>query len=80
MLRRFLPMSRFLFVVYGCDGGRLLIPHIPGSPGSPEPPAQEASPGGVWQGTSSLGFGVVGFVSESGQFNLWRLLGPSVFP
>ena len=36
---------------------------------SPEPPAQEASPGGVWQGTSSLGFGVVGLVSESGQFH-----------
>jgi hypothetical protein len=27
------------------------------------------SPGGVWQGTSSLGFAVVGLVSESGQFH-----------
>ena len=35
----------------------------------PEPPATEASPGGVWRGTSSLGTGVVGLVSESGQFH-----------
>ena len=72
MLRRFLPISAILFVVSGCGGGRL-IPDIgspPGSPEPPEPPAQEASPGGVWQGTSSLGSGVVGLVSESGQFHL----------
>ena len=35
----------------------------------PEPPAPEASPGGLWQGTSSLGLEVVGLVTESGQFH-----------
>ena len=42
------------------------------SPRPPEPPATEASPGGVWQGTSSLGLVVVGLVSESGQFHFIR--------
>ena len=70
MLRRFLPMSAILLVVSGCGGGRL-TPELepPGPPEPPEPPTQ-ASPGGIWQGTSSLGFAVVGLVSESGQFHL----------
>ena len=78
MLRRSLPLSAILLVVSGCGGGGLPIPDIgspeppgtPEPPEPPEPPEQGASPGGVWQGTSSLGFGVVGLVSESGQFHL----------
>ena len=71
MLRRFLPMSAILLMVSGCGGGNVPIPDLgsPEPPEPPEPPTQEASPGGVWQGTSSLGFGVVGLVSESGQFH-----------
>ena len=72
MLRRFFPISAILLVVSGCGGGgNLPIPDIgsPEPPEPPEPPEQEASPGGVWQGTSSLGFAVVGLVSESGQFH-----------
>ncbi len=69
MLRSFLPMSAILLVVSGCGGGGQLPIAGPEPPGPPEPPAPEASPGGVWQGTSSLGFGVVGLVSESGQFH-----------
>jgi hypothetical protein len=62
-------MSAILLVVSGCGGGELPIPEFE-PPESPEPPAPEASsPGGVWQGTSSLGFGIVGLVSESGQFH-----------
>jgi hypothetical protein len=56
-------MSAFLLGVAGCGGGA--GPRIPG----PEPPEPEASAGGLWQGTSSLGFGVVGLVSESGRFH-----------
>ena len=78
MLRRFFPISAILLVVSGCGGGGLPIPDLgsleppapPAPPEPPEPPAQEVSPGGVWRGTSSLGFGVVGLVSESGQFHL----------
>ena len=66
MFRRFLPLSAFSLVVAGCGGGA--GPHIP-QPGPPEPPEPEASAGGLWQGTSSLGFGVVGLVSESGRFH-----------
>jgi len=66
MFRRLLPMSAFSLVVAGCGGGA--GPHIP-QPGPPEPPEAEASAGGLWQGTSSLGFGVVGLVSESGRFH-----------
>jgi len=61
-------MSATLLLVSGCGGGHLPIPE----PEPPEPPAPEASPGGVWQGTSSLGLGVVGLVSESGQFHFLR--------
>ena len=69
MFRRFLPLSAFSLVVAGCGGGA--GPHIPqpGPPEPPEPPEPEASAGGLWQGTSSLGFGVVGLVSESGRFH-----------
>jgi len=45
-------MSAILLVASGCGGGHLPLPE----PEPPEPPAPEASPGGVWQGTSSLGF------------------------
>jgi len=73
MLRSFLPMSAILLVVSGCGGGGNLPIPDPGSAGPPEPPPEpppeEVSPGGVWQGTSSLGFAVVGLVSESGQFH-----------
>ena len=72
MLRRFLPLAAILLVVSGCGGGgKLPIPDLgsPEPPEPPEPPVQEASPGGVWRGTSSLGFAVVGLVSESGQFH-----------
>ena len=72
MLRSFLPMSAILLVVSGCGGGGQLPIPGPEPPGPPEPPAPEASPGGVWQGTSSLGVGVVGLVSETGQFHFIR--------
>ena len=65
-------MSAILLVVSGCGGGGQLPIPGPEPPGPPEPPAPEASPGGVWQGTSSLGLGVVGLVSESGQFYFIR--------
>ena len=70
MLRRFFPISAILLVISGCGGGGLPIPDV-GSPEPPPapPPESPASPGGVWQGTSSLGFAVVGLVSESGQFH-----------
>ena len=77
MLGRCLLLSALLLAVTGCGGGGLPIPDI-GSPGSPDPPdppdppTQDASPGGVWRGTSSLGFGIVGLVSESGQFHLMQ--------
>jgi hypothetical protein len=63
MFQRLLPVAAFFLAVAGCGGGD--GPPIP----QPEPPAPEASPGGLWQGTSSLGFGVVGLVSESGRFH-----------
>ena len=72
MLRGFLPIPALLLVVSGCGGGGSLpIPDVgsPGPPDPPDPPTEEASPGGVWQGTSSLGFAVVGLVTESGQFH-----------
>ena len=72
MLRSFLPMSAILLVISGCGGGGQLPIPGPEPPGPPEPPAPEASPGGVWQGTSSLGVGVVGLVSETGQFHFIR--------
>jgi len=65
-------MSAILLVVSGCGGGGQLPIPGPEPPGPPEPPAPEASPGGVWQGTSSLGVGVVGLVSETGQFHFIR--------
>src|SRR5262245_62695809 len=68
MFRRFLPAPALVVALAGCGGGGggdgLSVP-IP----QPEPPAPEASPGGVWQGTSSTGVGVVGLVSESGRFH-----------
>ena len=85
MFRGFLPVLAILLVVSGCGGGGSLPIPDPPSAGPPEPPPEpppdpppdpppepppeEPSPGGVWQGTSSLGSGVVGLVSESGQFH-----------
>jgi hypothetical protein len=65
MFRRILPLSAFFLVVAACGGGEGSLTPLP----QPEPPPPEASPGGIWQGTSSPGVGIVGLVSESGRFH-----------
>ena len=72
MFRRLLPVSAFFLVVAGCgSGGENPIAPIdlPDPPPPDPPPETDASPGGLWQGTSSLGVSVVGLVSESGHFH-----------
>ena len=72
MFRRLLPVSAFVLVFAGCGGGSGPLTPQPEPPGPPEPPPPEATPGGVWQGTSSLGIGIVGLVSESGDFHFMQ--------
>jgi hypothetical protein len=61
-------MNRFLSVLLsllalsgGCGGGG-------GSSNAPPPPAN-ASPGGIWAGTSSIGVTILGLVTENGEFH-----------
>lgn len=68
MVRSTLPLLA-LCAAAGCGGGGN-GPSIPPSPQEPIP--SDASPGGIWEGSSSLGFTVVALVTESGQFHLLR--------
>lgn len=68
MFRWIAPLLVTLSCVAGCGGGK--GPSIPELPQEPVP--ADASPGGIWQGTSSLGLTVVAFVTEAGQFHLLR--------
>jgi hypothetical protein len=60
--------SRFLallilstIIVIGCGGG--------GGTANPPPPPTNASPGGIWEGTSSTGGTILGLVTETGEFH-----------
>jgi hypothetical protein len=65
-----------LALTSGCGGG--------GGSGSsnpppPPPPPPNASPGGIWEGTSSLGETVVGLVTETGDFHFLQSDGVQYF-
>jgi hypothetical protein len=70
-----LPLTALIgCLVSGCGGGG-------GSPGSnaPPPPPVNASPGGIWKGTTSQGQPLVGIVTESGDFHFLQEDGVQYF-
>ena len=62
---RTIPLALGLVLSAGCGGGG---GDGDGSP-NPPPPPPDASPGGIWAGTTSNGTTVVGLVTETGEFH-----------
>lgn len=63
MFRTFSLVLSGLVLTTSCGGG--------GGDGSsnPPPPPPDASPGGIWVGTTSIGATVIGLVTETGEFH-----------
>lgn len=69
----FMPSLVASLVLTSCGGGG------GSSSPPPPPPVTNASPGGIWEGTTSDGLSLIGLVTETGQFNFLQSDGVQYF-